>query len=79
MPDDKTNRGPQDASRINGQEDYELRYWTKRFGVSAERLREVVQRVGASAAAVEAELKKSAWRGKRQESGLFRSGADERT
>ena len=34
MADDKTNRGPQDAARINIHEDYEVAYWTKKFGVS---------------------------------------------
>jgi hypothetical protein len=31
MADDKTNRGPQDRTRINLSEDYEVRYWTKKF------------------------------------------------
>ena len=34
MADDRTNRGPQDRSRINLGEDYEVRYWTDKFGVS---------------------------------------------
>lgn len=29
MADDKTNRGPQDRTRINLAEIYEVRYWTK--------------------------------------------------
>ena len=37
-------------------EDYEVKYWTKHFGVSKERLAEVVQRVGNSATAVQKEL-----------------------
>lgn len=57
MADDKGNRGPQDGSRINLNEDYEVRYWTEKFGVSAERLRAAVDRVGVGAEAVERELK----------------------
>ena len=38
MADDKTNRGPQDRSRINMHEDYEVRYWTEALGVSPPRL-----------------------------------------
>ena len=49
MSDDKTNRGPQDRSRINVHEPYELEYWTKEFGVSAERLKQLVATHGVSA------------------------------
>lgn len=52
MSDDKTKRGPQDASRINLNEDYEVEYWTNRFGVSKAKLQEVVDRVGVSVDAV---------------------------
>jgi hypothetical protein len=34
MPDDRKNRGQQDRNRIDVNEDYELRYWTKELGVS---------------------------------------------
>ena len=59
MSDDKTQRGPQDASRINMNEDYEVQYWTKRFGVSKERLQSAVDRAGVGADAVAKELGKS--------------------
>ena len=59
MPDDKTKRGPQDRSRINVNEDYELRYWTGKFQVSEQELRDAVNRAGTSAAAVERLLKKN--------------------
>jgi hypothetical protein len=48
MPDDPTKRGPQDRSRISLEEDYEVRYWTRRFGVSKEELAEAVGAVGHS-------------------------------
>jgi hypothetical protein len=57
MTDAKSNRGPADASRINVSEDYELRYWTKALGVSAERLRAAVEEVGVMADDVRAELR----------------------
>jgi len=57
MADDKSKTGPADASRINVNEDYEVQYWTKKFGCSAEELRAAVKAVGASASAVEKRLK----------------------
>ena len=59
MADDKTNRGPQDRSRINLSEDYEVRYWTDKFGMSKSQLEDAVREVGSSAEAVEAELRRS--------------------
>lgn len=58
--DDKKQTSPQDAARVNVHEDYEVRYWCEKFGCSAEELKAAVQRVGVSAAAVEAALKPSA-------------------
>lgn len=57
MADDKTKAGGQDRTRINTSEDYEVRYWTEKFGVTAEQLKAAVQQVGTNAAAVEAHLK----------------------
>ena len=57
MSDDKTMRGPQDRSRIALGEDYEVQYWTEKFGVSRERLEEAVKAAGNSADAVERYLK----------------------
>lgn len=56
MSDDKTKRGPQDASRIALSEDYEVDYWTDALGVSRERLEEAVKAVGNSADAVRKHL-----------------------
>ena len=52
MADDKTNRGPQDRSWINLSEDYEVRCWTGKFGVSKGQLEDAVRKVSASADAV---------------------------
>ena len=57
MADDKSNRGAQDRSRINMSEEYEVRYWTEKSGVSKEELQRAVERVGASAKAVEQEVR----------------------
>lgn len=56
MSDDKTNRGPADASRINLSEDYEVRYWTRALGVSEEVLSEAVAAAGDNAEKVRAYL-----------------------
>jgi hypothetical protein len=54
MSDDKTKTGSPDRDRVNVHEDYEVRYWTKKFGVSAEQLKAAVAAVGPTAKAVEA-------------------------
>jgi len=59
MSDDKTKPGGQDRTRINVNEDYELRDWSKKFNVSPEQLKAAVQAVGTSAAVVEQHLKQS--------------------
>ena len=53
MSDDKTQRSPQDASRIAIGEDYEVQYWTSKFGVTREQLQRAVDAVGNGADAVE--------------------------
>ena len=57
MPDDKSRRGGQDRKRINVNEDYELRDWSKKFGVSQDELKAAVKAVGDNASAVEKHLK----------------------
>ncbi|HVW75784.1 MAG TPA: DUF3606 domain-containing protein [Rhizomicrobium sp.] len=59
MADDKTQRGAQDRSRINVHEDYELRYWTEKWNVTADQLREAVRAVGPMAADVARQLGKT--------------------
>ncbi|WP_217539225.1 DUF3606 domain-containing protein [Stenotrophomonas sp. GbtcB23] len=58
MIDDKKNTGSPDPDRINVNEDYELQYWTKALGVSAEELRAAVKAVGPTAVAVRKHLHK---------------------
>jgi hypothetical protein len=57
MADDKTLRRPQDSSLIAMGEDYEVAYWTDKFGVSREELADAVKAVGNSAEAVGQHLK----------------------
>ncbi len=59
MADDKTKPGGQDRKRVNLSEDYEVRDWAKKFGVSEGELRKAVGAVGNDAAKVEAHLKGS--------------------
>ncbi|MGZ8287618.1 MAG: DUF3606 domain-containing protein [Telluria sp.] len=58
MSDNLNNRGPQDASRINVNESWELAYWTRKFGVSDDELRQAVKQVGTMADAVAKHLGK---------------------
>ena len=57
MPDDKSKTGGQDRKRISLGQDYEVRDWSKKFGVTPEELKAAVKAVGNEAAAVEAHLK----------------------
>ena len=54
--DNLTKRARPDRSKINMHERYEVKYWTHQLGVSRERLQQVVDKVGNSAAAVRKEL-----------------------
>ncbi len=57
MVDDLTNRGPQDRSRVNVNEDWEVRWWCREFGCTEQQLRDAVRKVGVSADAVRRELR----------------------
>ncbi|AWM88319.1 DUF3606 domain-containing protein [Microvirga sp. 17 mud 1-3] len=46
MVDNLNKRHPQDASRINVHEDWEVRYWTGKWNVSRQQLMDTVRRVG---------------------------------
>ena len=48
----------QDRDRINVHQDYELRDWAKRFGISKDELKKAVESVGNSAEAVRQHLGK---------------------
>lgn len=57
MVDDLTNRGPQDRSRVNVNEPWEVRYWCGQFGCTEEQLRQAVGKVGVMRDNVERELR----------------------
>ena len=46
MPDDRNIRGDQDRTRINVNQEYELRAWAKKFGVTTEQIEGAVKAVG---------------------------------
>ncbi|OQZ07374.1 MAG: DUF3606 domain-containing protein [Planctomycetes bacterium UTPLA1] len=46
MSDNLKIKRPLDAKKINVNESWELDYWTKTLGVSADRLRQAVRTVG---------------------------------
>jgi len=58
MADNPKDRGPQDRARVNVDQDYERQYWTKKFGVSEDELRNAVKEVGPAADAVARQLGK---------------------
>ena len=57
MSDDRSKAGGPDRQRISLAEDYEVRDWATRFGVSEDALREAVAKVGHMADDVERELR----------------------
>ena len=57
MSDDKSQSQGQDRQRINVNQDYELRDWSRKFGVTPEQLKRAVAKVGDRADDVERELK----------------------
>jgi predicted DNA-binding protein YlxM (UPF0122 family) len=58
MADNKTKTGKADRDRINTSEDYELNDWAKHFGVSKDKIKQAVKKVGPMVKDVERELKK---------------------
>jgi hypothetical protein len=58
MADDLTKKRPQDASKVNVHEPWEVEYWTKRLECTPQQLRDAVQKVGPSAEKVRKELGK---------------------
>jgi hypothetical protein len=49
MPDDKTKRGPADATRVNIHEDYEVKYWCAKWGCTPSELKACVAKAGVMA------------------------------
>lgn len=57
MSDDKSKIRPQDSSKVNVHEPYEVQYWTQKFGCTKAQLEAAVKAVGVSAIAVGKHLK----------------------
>lgn len=53
MADNKKKSGKTDNERINLSEDYEIQYWSDKFGVKSEKLKKAVKKVGDRAIDVE--------------------------
>ncbi len=46
MADDRSQRGGQDRTRVDVDQDYETRYWSEKWGVTPDELRSAVEKVG---------------------------------
>jgi hypothetical protein len=46
MADDTTNRGEPDRSRVAAGEGYEVEYFARKHGITAEQARELIARIG---------------------------------
>lgn len=57
MSDNKKSRGEPDRSKINAHETYEIQYWSEKYGVSAQQLKDAIHEVGNSPEVVERYLK----------------------
>jgi hypothetical protein len=58
MVDNKNIRGPQDPRQINIHEPYEVEYWTKKWKITPDQLKNAVKIVGTSTKMVAAYLGK---------------------
>ncbi|MBB5620843.1 hypothetical protein HDE69_001896 [Pedobacter cryoconitis] len=56
--DDKKKTGSPDRERINVKENYEVEYWSKKFKVTPDQLKQAVKSAGTSAIEVEKLLNK---------------------
>lgn len=59
MSDDLTIKQPQDPLKINLNEPWEVKYWTKALGITEEKLRKAVTAVGVMVKDVKEWLKKN--------------------
>lgn len=56
MADDLKMKGAPDRSHINMDQSWDVKYWSKHLGVSEQRLRAAIEKVGNSVASVKKEL-----------------------
>jgi hypothetical protein len=55
----KSSRAKPDPTRIDTRERDDIRFWSKKLGISQRRLRDVVQKVGSSVSSIAKELRNS--------------------
>jgi hypothetical protein len=48
MPDDRTQRGAPDRSRVSGTEDYEIEHFAKHHGLTRQQARDLIAKYGNS-------------------------------
>lgn len=58
MSDDKNNRGEPDRGRVAGDEPYEVEYFARKHGLSADQARELIGRFGNDRATLDREAGK---------------------
>jgi hypothetical protein len=63
MADNPATRGEPDRSRINVNQEHEVRYWSQKLGISADELKQIVGEVGPMADAVEQRARGRSHRG----------------
>jgi hypothetical protein len=54
MPDDTNNRGAQDRARVSGEEEYEVRYFADKHGLSMDEAQRLIDQHGNSREKLEA-------------------------
>ena len=59
MADDKNQRDGRDRSKVSGEEQYEVQHLAEKLGVSAEQVRNAIQKVGSSREKIEEYLRGS--------------------
>jgi hypothetical protein len=57
MSDDKTKRGAADRRMIDIEDEHEVRYWSEALGITPDRLRVIVGKVGPMASKVREALR----------------------
>jgi hypothetical protein len=59
MSNDLKHSGPRDRSRVDASEDWDLKYWSEKFGVDVADLKNAVEIVGPMVGDIEAYLYKT--------------------
>ena len=58
MTDDLRRKKPEDPNKVNINQDWELEYWSKKFGITIYQLKKIVEKVGPMVNDIIKELKK---------------------